>query len=52
MYFFLRNCRIRTATSRTPMTTDVPDSPNPSVSLRKSAAVSPTVVHKILMTQK
>jgi len=34
------------------MTIEVPVSPRCRFVLRKSAAVSPTVVHRILMTQK
>ena len=37
--------------SRRPVTIEVPVSPNPRSALRKSAAVSPTVVHSTLISQ-
>jgi len=38
--------------SRTPVTMEVPVSPKFRLTLRKSAAVSPTVVQSTLITQK
>lgn len=52
MYREARNWKTKAATSSRPVTADTPDSPNPRSTLRKSAAVSPTVVHRTLMSQK
>ena len=52
MYRLVRNWRTKATTSRMPVITEVPVRPRFRLTLRKSAAVSPTVVQSTLMIQK
>ena len=51
-YFFILNCQITAPVVTIPIITTVFDKPNSKLTLTKSAAVSPTVVDKILIIQK
>ena len=51
-YALVRNWTTRTIASSALISTDTPVRPRPAFSLSRSAAVSPTVVHSTLMTQK
>ena len=52
IYLFALNWKNKIMINSTPITTEVPVRPRFMWVLRKSAAVSPTVVHKILIIQK
>jgi hypothetical protein len=51
-YARVRNCTARTTASSALINTDTPVRPRPALSFSRSAAVSPTVVHSTLITQK
>ncbi len=51
-YAVVRNCTTSTTASRALISTDTPVRPRPAFSFSRSAAVSPTVVHSTLMSQK